>query len=316
MKEYSYNQTFTDNEKKKWYGMPPANYSLNAFVDYEIGGDRILPRDRWYMRATNRSQMPVWIPKYIECETKMEAKHLTTPEIPPLVYKRHAVAEHKQREEAERVIEDLRQMIAEKDEKIASLENDNKLLRIEITKKDGEIQFLKAEIAEHDKKIAWLQEKLQAAATEKTLCFSDLKPGGLLNKFVADFTFFQTYEANEEFLCVINWDDDGDRGCKQGDGLCVGLRQYCRIPETERNKGEIDPPEESSTKPSNRLLDWKTEYFIFNVYCHVGMTMCQISPLFGIKSPSLVSDIIYAWGNVLVDALTTMFPKPTCSQLL
>lgn len=41
-----------------------------------------------------------------------------------------------------------------------------------------------------------------------------------------------------------------------------------------------------------------------------------MAALFGLKSPGTVSDIIYAWANVLNDALSIMFLTPTRSQLL
>jgi len=72
----------------------------------------------------------------------------------------------------------------------------------------------------------------------------------------------------------------------------------------------------SPARPEQRTVSWRTEYFVFCCYCHVSLTQSQVAGLFGIKSPSIVSDIVYAWANILNDALKTMFPTPTRSQLL
>ena len=49
--------------------------------------------------------------------------------------------------------------------------------------------------------------------TRPTIFYTE---GGRLEHFVADYTFFPCVEANDEFLQIINFDDDAT-----GDGLCV-----------------------------------------------------------------------------------------------
>eukprot|EP00562_Extubocellulus_spinifer_P035568 CAMPEP_0178697744 /NCGR_PEP_ID=MMETSP0699-20121125/10158_1 /TAXON_ID=265572 /ORGANISM="Extubocellulus spinifer, Strain CCMP396" /LENGTH=836 /DNA_ID=CAMNT_0020343741 /DNA_START=97 /DNA_END=2607 /DNA_ORIENTATION=- len=75
---------------------------------------------------------------------------------------------------------------------------------------------------------------------------------------------------------------------------------------------EAEPTRQGGQK---RKLDWRTEYLVYSVYAHSGWKMKSIAALFGI-SLSLVSDIVYAWANVLVDTLRQFFPTPTRSQML
>eukprot|EP00978_Attheya_sp_CCMP212_P021548 scaffold63058_cov69-Attheya_sp.AAC.2 len=64
-----------------------------------------------------------------------------------------------------------------------------------------------------------------------------------------------------------------------------------------------------------RKVDWKTEWLIYNCYVRCGFRLEEMEVFFGV-SDSLVSDIVYAWANLLNDAFKYIFPTPTRSQML
>ena len=47
------------------------------------------------------------------------------------------------------------------------------------------------------------------------LSYDDLKPGGILEKYVNDFTYFPSMNANDAFLDLINFTEK----CEPGNGL-------------------------------------------------------------------------------------------------
>jgi hypothetical protein len=57
-------------------------------------------------------------------------------------------------------------------------------------------------------------------AKKGTLTFHSLCSGGILEKYVKDFTYFATVELNEAFLEVINYSDGSEGACEEGNGLC------------------------------------------------------------------------------------------------
>ena len=64
-----------------------------------------------------------------------------------------------------------------------------------------------------------------------------------------------------------------------------------------------------------RKVLWKTEYLIYNFYVCSNISMRRVAALFGIGATT-VHDIVYAWANVLCNALEKFFPAPTRSQML
>jgi hypothetical protein len=82
-------------------------------------------------------------------------------------------------------------------------------IRIENAKLKGEIASLTSAIKE-------LEDN------KSLLSFDELKEGGLLAEYVGQFTFFPTYECNDNFLYWLNWTDR----CGQGDGLCEKMTRY------------------------------------------------------------------------------------------
>jgi hypothetical protein len=67
--------------------------------------------------------------------------------------------------------------------------------------------------------ISEIHNRLIRLAEENTLLYDDLAIGERLHRYVAEYTFFDSFDTNEAFLAVLNRDDD-----TTDDGLCVRLR--------------------------------------------------------------------------------------------
>jgi len=184
---------------------------------------------------------------------------------------------------------------------------------------------MKIMVAGYQKEIERLNAVLERIRSgKKLLSFDSLRPGGILNRNVKDFTYFPSYEANEAFLEVINYAEGTEGACEAGDGLCECLARYTKLSIEERKKfAEITGEDECQEGISENhasghrqgKLDYKSEYLVYNIYVHCGWTERLIAPLFDV-SPMTVHNIIYAWANLMNDVLSAWFPTPTRSQLL
>eukprot|EP00562_Extubocellulus_spinifer_P031445 CAMPEP_0178710732 /NCGR_PEP_ID=MMETSP0699-20121125/17939_1 /TAXON_ID=265572 /ORGANISM="Extubocellulus spinifer, Strain CCMP396" /LENGTH=841 /DNA_ID=CAMNT_0020359303 /DNA_START=197 /DNA_END=2725 /DNA_ORIENTATION=+ len=114
---------------------------------------------------------------------------------------------------------------------------------------------------------------------------------------------------SEESACS----DDDDSGSEGGNSESFA---HMYVDNDELPAMDVVHEEADMTRRGpERKLDWRTEYLIYSVYAHSGWKMRSVAALFGI-SMTLVSDIVYAWANVLVDTLRQFFPTPTRSQML
>ena len=144
----------------------------------------------------------------------------------------------------------------------------------------------------------------------------------MLADYVGLFTFFPTYECNDNFLYWLNWTDR----CYPGDGLCERMTRYHHVSVDKRkqyNKSvsddavmeDLDIAVEKSRRGRKRSLHWKSEWLVYCCYVHCNISQDRTAALFGI-SDTLVHDIVYAWANLLCKALGKLFPVPTRNQLL
>ena len=157
-------------------------------------------------------------------------------------------------------------------------------------------------VAERDllvRKVVGLQDKV-VSLEQRRLCltYNDLKPGGMLESSVKEFTFFPDFECNEAFLELINFGDDGE------EGLCQNMVRYSKVSVATRRDYQLSADEEAAEtlrqmyKGRQRKVHWKTEWLIYNFYARCGISMKRISVLFGVGK-TLVHDIVYAWANLL-----------------
>ena len=297
---------YKDAEGKVWHDFPPVNYKLQNFLE-EVNDHLSLPRNRWL-----KDSFPAWVKSYCACE---EPEPTIPESISPKqgkAFKGRAVNLHKRNRE----LED--ENMALRDDKMTMIEEIRQLKRA-LEKASNEKERHEECINEANEKIRCMQGRLLSIVQQPQgfLSFDDLKPGGRLGGFVGVYTYFDTYESNNLFLEMLNWTDRSEGSREPGDGLCENMRRYRTVPFDER-QGKADPRDAPAPTRGGqqRKLDWKTEWLVYNVYCHCGWTQEQVAPLFGLKSPTLVGDIIYAWANFLADSLATMFPPPTRSQLL
>ena len=82
-------------------------------------------------------------------------------------------------------------------------------------------------------------------------------PGGALDGYVADFTFFPNHDSNAAFLEVLNFAE----GCEPGNGLCENLARYSLVSLERRKeyinslKGGEDPPAVPPTDGDATTID-------------------------------------------------------------
>jgi hypothetical protein len=72
-------------------------------------------------------------------------------------------------------------------------------------------------------KLVLEETKRKLESSGEFLSFDSLRAGGVLSKYVEDFTFFASVETNESFLEMINFADGSPGACDIGDGLCEKL---------------------------------------------------------------------------------------------
>jgi hypothetical protein len=334
LKPFTSDQKFKDSDGKVWTGFPPPNYSPNTFIEDEVGSQQMLPKDRWLGDQTG-SSIPNWVHEYRRVEGSLpDVKiEVISPSGRGSTKRVSLVNSSGKTESTPRAVKDAKRAAVEIEDRLRTAEEDNlaktKLIA-ELRAKVEELStlqqsctdylqmqrelqkennILKAKIQQQDTEVQVLQTRLLKLGNDSFFTYDDLRPEGRLGKYVRDYTFFKTFESNELFLLLLDYDDDNT-----GDGVAIGMRRYSKVKEAER-KGEMAGPDMTAPRVYRRCLNWKTEYLVFSVYCRVGMTQRQIAGLFGV-SDTLVSDIIYQWANFLNDGLSTMFPTPTRSQLL
>jgi hypothetical protein len=71
-----------------------------------------------------------------------------------------------------------------------------------------------------------------------------------LEKFVGAYSLFPTYQANKEFLAVLNWKTDEHKG------LAEAMQRYSKVSFAER-RGEA-PATTTKTHHETQALAWKT----------------------------------------------------------
>lgn len=216
-------------------------------------------------------------------------------------------------------------------------------LEYEVELKDKEVVEIRLKCETLTRENDALREKLAALENGKVLLsYEELRPGGILDGYAADFTLFPNFECNEHFLEALNFAphnlcqdlirystvsirerkeyNESLRAASSGDadvaraGERVGddARTDLDVIEDETMDDEVTPSKRSGVE---RKLHWKTEYLVYCFYAHCNISMRRISRLFGV-GPTLVHNIVYAWANLLCDAMERLFPVPTRSQML
>ena len=346
-------ETYTDDEGKQ-FSFPPPNARIQDYIDNEI------PRDHEYCRGGFDNDLPQWAVKLARLQynsllqptpTTSSAVNVVrpTPVTSSSVATRlDAVFSSTPRPRSKRTSPDTIQ-IKSQDDEIRYLQSELQKSLQQITGLNATVTSLRDEVIEvrlqRDeavKKVDILTDEIKALhdrldklkSHQLPLTAEHFKPGGALEKFVADYTFFPDWDCNEAFLHLVNFTE----GCPPGDGLCENMRRYHHVSMAERlkynNMTSNDIPvanedtaaneddyqsdsdaDEEQTGGRKRKIDWMTEWLVYCFHVKCGLDANKIAPLFGI-SKTLVHDILYGWANVLVLALTEFFPMPTRSQML
>ena len=344
---------YFDQENKK-FAFPPPNASLRLYIESIKSNE--------YSRGGYDDTLPVWARKFIRTAlttiaatpappssqpqpiatplpsstartantstarapiSGLKAQRLNFTASAPRARTKRNSPEAQQIEE----LEDAARLIQlQLDEKVGELNaclEAQKQLKLTVEAMGSEMIQIKIENAKLKGEIASLTSRIEELEQNKSLLsYDELKEGGMLADYVGLFTFFPTYECNDNFLYWLNWTDR----CYPGDGLCERMTRYHHVSVDKRkqyNKSvsddavmeDLDIAVEKSRRGRKRSLHWKSEWLVYCCYVHCNISQDRTAALFGI-SDTLVHDIVYAWANLLCKALGKLFPVPTRNQLL
>eukprot|EP00978_Attheya_sp_CCMP212_P008150 scaffold19021_cov44-Attheya_sp.AAC.2 len=167
-----------------------------------------------------------------------------------------------------------------------------------------------------------LQKQLRSLKDESKnsfFTFDDLYPGGALENHVGIFAYFPTVKANELFLEALNYSKASTSLSARKEFQSKRSSEPGELLSDEEDNDEDDVDDddwlnnhggERKGAGRKRKLDWKTEWLIYNCYVRCGFRMKEMEVFFYI-SDTVISDIVYAWANLLNDAFGYIFPTPT-----
>ncbi|KAL7549609.1 hypothetical protein ACHAWF_013483 [Thalassiosira exigua] len=336
------------DEEGKVFSFPPPNASVQKFIDEEI-----LPSGS-SARGTVDDSLPGWFRKLTRLQQASGEIHGLGGQGPA-----HAAVgtagvraagsgEGRRRDAVERRgVTPPRRGVKKRgnpdSEKISELGEELRTVKAQLESAFSHIEGLEAHVRVKDNELIEVRLERDRLEEENSqlrgvidsleqrkiaLRYDDLRPGGVLEHHVKDFTYFPDFASNDAFLELLNFSE----GSPEGDGLCENLVRYSKVSIEERKEYQealsvaIDDDamsissaqaddEERKRRGPKRKLDWKTEWLVYCFYVHANIKMRRVGALFGIGT-TLVHDIVYAWANLLCLSLDRLFPTPTRSQML
>eukprot|EP00978_Attheya_sp_CCMP212_P012657 scaffold31656_cov58-Attheya_sp.AAC.1 len=185
--------------------------------------------------------------------------------------------------EEEREKEDLKETLRVVEAQLMSATEANEGYKATIKRQDEELQVMMEKVDMLTDAQNEMQQTMHTLKSTSRAFFTyeDLYPGGRLAKH-------DTYGASAE---MDNADGDVVFDASPGHG---GART-------------------GAGRKQN--VDWKMEWLMFNCYARCGFRLKEMEALFDALD-TLLSDIIYAWANLLDEFFKVFFPTPTRSQML
>ena len=335
--EVTSNSKFYDTDRRVYPFPPPRNTPQHFIRDSpEFPSLRVRPQDRWQSDSVS---IPVWMLDMLEKDgsgiSDKALDDMSKSDLIQLVKRWKARTLHQLEESKKnetKYSNQLAQQLAGNKRKYDDMKNH---YEENIKKLKAEIATLNKHVENLSEALAKTRDLLQNAKNHlgRPLRYSDLHGDGILADSVEHFTFFKTAKANDAFLKLLNHTDGTPNSFPEGDGLLENLRPFSHLPSGEKF-GDQPPPsldEEDysrwlkrskaakmsspNTKKHNYLRTYKDDYLAFCIYVRAGPTQEFAAALCGIGG-SHMSDIFYAWANVLDEGLREMFPRPTRSQML
>ena len=322
--------SYHDKERNKPYDYPPPRNTVSDFLTatgYVSDPEYVPPRQRW-VREDATSDMPSWMLNMLAIDGSTTAS-------PPKKNKsmsdiRREVEMWKARtlfllEEKKAIEEQHRQQLSGQKRKYDEIRKENEAEMLKQKEALAQLEIDKKQMEEELKKTRDMLERCREKKGQP-LRYTDLCEGGILSHHVSAYTLFNTKAINDEFLDILNYVDGTEGAYPEGDGLCENLRPYSKVVWDERSGEDSYQPMDPTSNEYKEYLrrskaarsggrTWKDDYLTFCIYVRAGTTQEFAAGLCGI-SAARVSDIFHEWAQVLDDALTRWFPRPTRSQML
>ena len=227
---------YRDADGKK-FSFPPPNYSPKKFIENEIKfgfGDDV----------TMGEALPAWARKMAHLEIDLHVPDLVprqavaTPTPSPNKRRKAPALSRKRRDSPESIeIQKLKGELEVEKKKLESALShiDGLKATVEVLENDKiRIKLERDQLKEENAELRATIQDLEQRLKEKKYCLSydDIKPGGILGKYVSDFTFFPDYACNDAFLEVLNYSE----ACDAGRGVCENLARYSKVNIDARKK--------------------------------------------------------------------------------
>ncbi len=219
----------------KRFDYPPPNADIQLFIDNEIPA-------HGYSRGGYDDSLPPWVAIMIKCEEAAEDNTPSTKAATPKrgnKVRKTAAATPSPRPPRKRQSPEAAALEEAEDEKrmlraqLQSALDGMEGLTATVEARDNEIIQIRIELKEERLKNTALERKIKELEERNGLLSYDaLRPGGILEHFVKDFSFFPDFESTDKFLDMINYTDK--RG--PGNGLCENMVRYSKVTRETRKE--------------------------------------------------------------------------------
>ena len=232
--------TYKDDDGLSFEFAPP-NYNMKRFIEEEIESPCSV-----YPRGSYDDSLPHWVKVMkrkqedvaVTGPSQMNCDNLSTP-------KRKAAANSKRQKSStprpprkrpspeEEEINDLKEIARDLQAKLDSALSQIDELNATVKLERGEKLRVTIERDKLLEENSRLKSKIEELEEKKlVLSYEDLKPGGVLEDFVKDFTYFPNFACNDAFLHLINFTE----GCEPGKGFCENLVRYSKVSIAKRKE--------------------------------------------------------------------------------
>ena len=206
---------YRDADGKK-FRFPPPNYSPKRFIENEIKvgfGDEVTMGEILPSWARKMANLDVDLPNLVPRQGTT-----VTPTPSPNKRRKAPVLSRKRQESPESIeLQKLMEHLEIEKKKLESALShiDGLKATVEVLENDNiRIRLERNQLKEDNAELRAIVEDLEQKLKGKTcyLSYDDIKPGGILGKYVGDFTFFPDFACNDAFLEVLNYSEACDAG--------------------------------------------------------------------------------------------------------
>lgn len=220
----------------KVFDYPPPNYSVQQFIDSEIEQNHVtvdtLPSWAKDMIKLHQNRMDIDPPTQQRSNsTPAPTPNRASNKVPRVVTPPSAPRPppRKRQSPIDEALEEKTDELRIKEAELASaLERLREVLHLRELDQ-ATITELQNKVKQLEDCKARLDSKLSSIESDKRLLsYEDLAPGGILNGFCNDFSFFPNFAITDAFLDALNYGDYSD-DTKELGGLCENLVRYSKV---------------------------------------------------------------------------------------